>query len=115
MNPSQVQVPIFLPAIVPLILAGWAYVRLSRNVPFKRVVLVITFVLFGAALLMTLWAFTRGHLPWAVVAVPVIMLFMIYRSVTFCPSCGITERGKGFRPTTKCSSCGTQISSPASK
>jgi hypothetical protein len=111
MTAPQLQVPIFLPAVLPLIIAGLAYLKFSRNVPGKRLVLAITTVLFGAALLMALWAFTRGHLPWAVVAVPVIMLFMIYRSVTFCPRCGITERGKGFRPTPVCSSCGAQINS----
>ena len=112
MTTSQIQVPIILPAVLPLIIAGLAYLKFSRNVASKRVVLAITIVLVGAALLMTLWAFTRGNLPWAVVAVPVIMLFMIYRSVTFCPRCGITERGKGFRPTPVCSSCGAQINTP---
>jgi hypothetical protein len=113
MTSSQIQVPIFLPAVLPLLIAGWAYLKFSRNVAFKRVVLAVTIVLFGAALLMTLWAITRGHLPWAVVAVPVILLFMIYRSVTFCPGCGITDRGRGFRPIKVCSSCGAQINSPA--
>jgi hypothetical protein len=113
MTSAQLQVPIFLPAVLPLIIAGLAYLKFSRNVASKRLVLMITIVLVGAALLMTLWAFTRGNLPWAVIAVPAIVLFMIYRSVTFCPSCGITDRGKGFRPTKVCSSCGAQINSPA--
>jgi hypothetical protein len=113
MTTSQIQVPIFLPAVLPLIIAGLLYLKFSRNAANKRAVLVFTILLFGAALVMTLWAITRGHLPWAVVAVPVIMLFMIYRSVTFCPRCGITDRGRGFRPTKVCSSCGAQINSPA--
>jgi hypothetical protein len=110
MAASQVQVPIFLPIVIPIILAGLAYLKFSLNVRLKRVVLAITFLLFGAAFVMMLWAFTRGNLPWAVIAVPLIALFMIYRSVTFCPGCGITERGKGFRPTPVCSSCGAKIS-----
>jgi len=110
MAPSQVQVPIFLPIVIPIVLAGLAYLKFSRNVPTKRFVSAITFLLFGAALVMTLWAFTRGNLPWAVIAVLLIALFMIYRSVTFCPSCGITERGRGFRPTRVCSSCGAEVS-----
>jgi hypothetical protein len=112
MTASQLQVPIFLPALLPLIVAGFAYLKFSRNAPSKRVVSMITFALVGAALVMALWTFTRGNLPWAVIAVPLIALFMIYRSVTFCPRCGITERGKGFRPTLVCSSCGAQINSP---
>jgi hypothetical protein len=113
MTTSQIQVPIFLPAVLPLIIAGVAYLKFSRNVASKRIVLLLTIVLVGAALLMTLWAITRGNLPWAVVAVPAIVLFMIYRSVTFCPRCGITDRGRGFRPTAVCSSCGAQINGPA--
>ncbi len=69
----------------------------SRNAGFKRVVLPITMVLIFAALVGMLWVFTRGHLPWPWVAVPLILLIMVYRSIVICPSCGNTVRGRGFR------------------
>jgi hypothetical protein len=99
----------FLPALLLVVVAGLACLTFSHSVKFKRVVLPITLVLIGAALVEMLWTFTRGHLPWAVIAVPLILLFMVYGSIVICPGCASVQRGRGFRKPVSCSGCNAQF------
>jgi hypothetical protein len=106
---SVTQLIMYLPFLLLVVVAGLAVMIFNRNARLKRVVLPITMALIFAALVVMLWIFTRGHLPWAVVAVPLILMIMFYRSIVICPSCGNTVRGRGFRTPLSCTGCNAQF------
>ncbi len=109
MSASVTQLLMYLPFLLLVVVAGLACIIFSHSVAFKRVVLPITMALIFAALVAMLWIFTRGHLPWAVVAVPLVLMVMAYRSIIICPSCAHLERGRGFRAPLSCSACNAQF------
>ncbi len=97
---------------VAIALAGFLFLRFSKNAQSKRVVFPLMLILTDAILIYFAWTNFGdefGRIVYIFAGLAVAMTYLNYRRVAFCDACAaMTSSDKLLVRPTECSSCGSK-------